>query len=112
MADEMKGSAQVLGEQRTAMLEAAAIRIGITCQACGLEMSGPGFEFVSLHATFKEGRPTVVEGHAFLCHREECAWAREKARARATAVRPAGGWELITAGPTGEHSENGDQAAA
>lgn len=99
------GGAQILGEQRAAMLEQAAIRIGINCTACALEMSGPGFEFVSLRAMFKEGRPTVVEGHVFICHREECAEAREKARSLATAVRPAGGWELITAAAIGEHSE-------
>lgn len=105
------GSAQLLGEQRAAMLEQQAITLGINCTACAMEMSGPGFEFVSLRAVFKDGRPTVIEGHAYICHREECAEAREKARGRATAVRPAGGWELIPAAPSGEHSENDDQAA-
>lgn len=104
------GSAQILGEQRAAMLEQSAIRIGINCTACGLEMSGPGFEFVSLRPIFRAGRPTVVEGHVFVCHREECAESREKARSRATAVRPAGGWEVLTAGSDsiGEHDEEDD----
>jgi hypothetical protein len=114
MAEEVTGTAQILGEQRTMMLEQSAIRLGINCTACGLEMSGPGFEFVSLRPTFKDGRPTVIEGHAFICHREECAVARQEARDRATAVRPAGGWEVITAGSDsiGEHDESDDDGGA
>lgn len=106
----MEGSnAQVLGEQRTMMLEQSAIRIGIFCTSCGLEMSGPGFEFVSLRPTFKEGRPTVIEGHVFICHREECADAREKARGLATAVRPAGGWTVLGSDSVSEHEDHEEE---
>lgn len=93
--------AVLLGEQAAAMLEQTAIQLGINCTVCGLEMSGPGFEFVSLRPTMRQGNPTVVVGKVFVCGREECADGREKARSKCTAVRPAGGWEIQTA-VTGE----------
>ena len=105
MADGMGAGAGngavLLGEQATAMLEQTAIQLGINCTACGLEMSGPGFEFVSLRPTMRQGKPTVVVGKVFVCSREDCAVAREEARSKCTAVRPAGGWE-IQAAVTGE----------
>lgn len=91
------GGIPLLGEQAVAILEQRATQLGINCTVCGLEMSGPGFEFVSMRVEAgEEERPKVIEERAFICHREECAEAREKLRSRATAVRPAGGWEVLT----------------
>jgi hypothetical protein len=87
--------ARILGPQGQIMLEQAAVTLGIACTNCALPMSGPGFEFVSLRPVLRGGLPTVIDGHVFICHRDECAEAREQARQTATAVRPAGGWEVF-----------------
>jgi hypothetical protein len=101
MADLKPGEVPILGEQGAAMLEQRGHELGIFCHSCGLEMSGAGFEFISLRAVTRETRPTVVETRAFICGRDECAEAREAARQRATAVKPAGGWQVLT-GPAEE----------
>lgn len=99
----------VLGDERVAMLEETALQLGIYCHACGLEMSGPGFEFVSLRPVMKMRPggpgPTMVISRAFVCHREECAEARTEARAKATAVKAAGGWTVLT-GVEGERDQS------
>lgn len=108
MADQSAAGAtptegRILGEQGRAMIEQAAVALGINCTNCGLPMEGPGFEFVSLRAVFKVGdRPKVINSHVFLCGRDDCAKARDKAYAVATAVRPAGGWQVFEAKAAGE----------
>lgn len=94
-------SARLLGEEAGAMLEQQATTMGIVCTSCGLEMRGPGFEFISLRPTIKAGKPTMEVGRLWICGREDCAEAREEAREKSTAVRPAGGWEVLTGTPEG-----------
>lgn len=107
---EPPSAAPLLGQVRAEALEAVAGKIGLYCAVCGGEMSGPGFEFVALIAVMKEGHPHVEVSRTFICHRDECAAAREEGRLKATAVRPAGGWTILSAGGEsfGEHDEHGD----
>ena len=109
MADEPSPSAQMLGPEAAEILDLRAAQLGINCTSCGLEMSGPGFEFLSMRVVLRE-KPTVVEERAFICHRDDCAEAREKLRGRATAVRPAGGWSVLT-GPAQVEEEGKDGGA-
>lgn len=82
----------LLGLDAKAAIAETAINLGIICNSCKQAMEGAGFEFVSIRPEAREGRPTIVVGRQFICARKECAAAREDARTRATAVRPAGGW--------------------
>lgn len=84
----------IMGAQGAAMIEQTAVKAGILCTICTLDMEGGGFEFVSLQPKMVNGRPTVVVDRAFVCLRDDCAQAREGLAARCTAYRTATPWTL------------------
>lgn len=99
------GDAELLGPLRAEALEKTAERIGLYCQACGMAMDGPGFEFIALLAKIKDGKPHIEVSRTYICHREDCAKARTEGHLKATAVRRAGGWTILAGEPgMGEHS--------
>jgi hypothetical protein len=89
------GTVPLLGDEAAAAIEQQALNLGITCHSCGAIMEGVGFEYVSLKAVSKDGRPTVLVRRAFICGEPDCAEAREEARKVSTAIRSAGGWSAF-----------------